>query len=110
MNLFDRICAALAMILGVVLLVLGIVGLFTGCKANFTLPPILGVLPALVGWGIAKSVWVAWSVGRKPAEPLVIPIPRLSPDADRPWDWTKSDNKEGRSDRASDDNADNGRL
>ncbi len=110
MNLFDRICAVLAMILGVVLLALGIVGIFIGCKASFTLPPILGALPALVGWGIAKSVWVAWSVGRKPVEPLVIPIPRPSPDAARPWDWTGSSSDEGRSDQASDDHADNGRV
>ena len=110
MNLFDRICAVLAMILGVVLLVLGIVGLFIGCKASFTLPPILGVLPALVGWGIAKSVWVAWSVTRKPVEALGIPISRPSPDAARPWERTGSSNDEGRSDQASDDHADNGRV
>ena len=64
MNLFDRVCAVPAMILGAVFLILGILGLFTGCKAHFTLPPILGVLPAVVGWGIVKSVWVAWKVRR----------------------------------------------
>ena len=35
-------------------------GLFMGCKAHFTLPPIAGVLPALVGWGIVKPIVVAW--------------------------------------------------
>jgi len=31
-----------------------------GCKAHFTLPPILGALPALAGWGIVKPIIVAW--------------------------------------------------
>lgn len=70
MNTFDRICAASAGVLGVLLLLLGIIGLFAGCKAQFTLPPVLGVLPALVGWGILKAVKVAWNAppgdGRKP--------------------------------------------
>ena len=60
MNLFDKICAVVAFIIGVVLIPLGVVGLFTGCRANFTLPPILGVLPALAGWGIVKPIVVAW--------------------------------------------------
>jgi len=59
-NIFDKICAVLAFLLGGTLLVLGALGLFTGCKAHFTLPPILGVLPALVGWGIIKPIIVAW--------------------------------------------------
>jgi hypothetical protein len=60
LNAFDRICAALAFVLAVVLIVLGAIGLFVGCQANFTLPPILGVLPLLPGWGILKCVIVAW--------------------------------------------------
>ena len=60
MNIFDKICACLAFVLGALFIVLGVPGLFTGCKANFTLPPILGVVPALVGWGIIKSIIVAW--------------------------------------------------
>lgn len=60
MNLFDKLCAVLAALLGIALFLLGAIGLFTGCKANFTLPPILGVVPALVGWGILRSVWLAW--------------------------------------------------
>jgi hypothetical protein len=73
MNLFDRICAVPAVILGAILLVLGILGLFTGCKANFTLPPVVGVLPAVVGWGIIRSVWVAWKV-RKNGEESGFPV------------------------------------
>jgi hypothetical protein len=64
MSGFDRICAAIAFALGIVLLILGVVGLFVGCSANFSLPPILGALPALVGWGIVKSVRVAWRIRR----------------------------------------------
>lgn len=57
---FDKFCAVLATILAVPLLILGIIGLFIGCSANFTLPPILGVIPALVGWGIVRGIVVAW--------------------------------------------------
>ena len=70
-NIFDKICAVLAFVLGGTLLVLGMLGLFTGCKAHFTLPPVLGVLPALVGWGIIKPIIVAW---RSPAKARVAPM------------------------------------
>jgi hypothetical protein len=60
MNGFDKVCAVVAFVLGAILIVLGVVGLFTGCKAHFTLPPILGAIPAFAGWGIVKSVMVAW--------------------------------------------------
>jgi hypothetical protein len=65
MNLFDKICAVLAFIIGAIFLPLGVVGLFMGCKANFTLPPVLGFLPALVGWGIVKPIIVAWKTPKK---------------------------------------------
>lgn len=61
MNIFDKLCAALAFVLGVLLLVLGGIGLFVGCKANFSLPPVLGVIPAFVGWGIVRAVYFAWN-------------------------------------------------
>ena len=61
MNVFDKICAVLAIILGGLFMILGGLGLFTGCKAHFTLPPILGGLPLLVGWGIIKAIVVAWN-------------------------------------------------
>ena len=60
MNLFDKICAVLAFIVGAIFLPLGVIGLFTGCNAHFTLPPIFGFLPALLGWGIVKPIIVAW--------------------------------------------------
>ncbi len=60
MSTFDKVCAVLAFILAVALVVLGVIGLFTGCRAHFSLPPVLGILPALVGWGIIKPVLVAW--------------------------------------------------
>jgi hypothetical protein len=67
---FDRFCAVIAFALGIVLLILGGFGLFVGCNANFTLPPILGAVPALVGWGIVKSVRVAWRIRRGYAPPF----------------------------------------
>ena len=70
MSIFDKICAVAACLLGVALLILGVFGLFAGCKAHFTLPPILGALPAFVGWGIVRAVWVAWNV-RRPQKPTM---------------------------------------
>lgn len=63
MNLFDKICAVMAIILGGVFVLLGGLGVFMGCKAHFTLPPILGGIPLLVGWGIIKAILVAWHAG-----------------------------------------------
>lgn len=71
MNLFDKICAVLAFGLGAVLLALGVIGTFTGCKAHFTLPPILGALPAIAGWGILKPIIVAWKSPSKNAIPRI---------------------------------------
>jgi hypothetical protein len=65
MNAFDKVCAAVAFLLGVLLLMLGIVGLFAGSRASFTLPPILGGIPSLIGWGIIRSVMVAWKCPRR---------------------------------------------
>ena len=61
MNTFDKLCAALAFALGLVFLVLGAFGLFMGCRVNFTLPPVLGAIPAFVGWGIVRAVYCAWT-------------------------------------------------
>ena len=61
MNAFDKLCGALAFVLGLVFVVLGVLGLFIGCQANFTLPPIAGVLPAFIGWGIVRAVYLAWN-------------------------------------------------
>jgi hypothetical protein len=64
MNAFDKLCGAAAFVLGLALLVLGAIGLFTGCRANFTLPPVAGVIPAFVGWGIVRAVYLAWRAPR----------------------------------------------
>jgi hypothetical protein len=72
MNAFDKLCGAAAFVLGLVFLVLGAIGLFAGCRANFTLPPVAGVIPAFVGWGIVRAVYLAWRAPRlsaRPAEP-----------------------------------------
>jgi hypothetical protein len=60
MNAFDKFCAGLAFLLGCVFVILGLIGLFVGCRAYFTLPAILGGIPALVGWGMVRAVVVAW--------------------------------------------------
>lgn len=61
MNAFDKLCAAFGFALGVIFLILGVMGLFIGCRANFTLPPLLGILPAFAGWGIVRAVYFAWN-------------------------------------------------
>ena len=60
MTLFDKICAVPALIFSVILLLLGGIGFFLGSSANFSLPPILGCLPFFIGWGIFRSVLIAW--------------------------------------------------
>jgi len=69
MNIFDKICGVLAFLLGAIFLLLGVIGLFAGCKAHFTLPPVVGVLPAFVGWGIVRCVYIAWTKSRPSASP-----------------------------------------
>ena len=64
MNVFDKVCGVLAFCLGVVFLILGVLGVFVGCKAHFTLPPLLGILPAFIGWGIVRPIYVAWNTPR----------------------------------------------
>jgi len=66
MNMFDKTCAVLAFILGVIFIPLGVVGLFTGCRAHFSLPPVLGGLPALAGWGMVKTIMIAWKSTKPP--------------------------------------------
>src|SRR5262245_3440379 len=68
MNAFDKLCALFAFLLGLVFIVLGVLGLIMGCRAYFTLPPVLGVLPAFVGWGIVRTVYFAWTPPTPPPE------------------------------------------
>jgi hypothetical protein len=65
MTVFDRLCAVLAFILGCILILLGGFGVFLGCKANFFLPPILGIAPLFVGIGIVRPIIIAWRVPAK---------------------------------------------
>ena len=60
MGVFDKICAVLAIPVGVVFLVLGTVGFFAGSSAQFTLPPILGGLPFLLGWAMSVTLIRFW--------------------------------------------------
>ncbi len=60
MTVFDKICACLAIPIGAIFMLLGVVGLFTGARAHFTLPPILGVLPFFLGWAMCVSLLKYW--------------------------------------------------
>ena len=61
MTLFDKFCAILSIPIGVAFLVLGGIGLFAGANANFTLPPVLGFLPFLLGWTMCVTTIRYWS-------------------------------------------------
>lgn len=74
MNLFDKCCAVLAFMLGAVFMLLGAFGLIFGSNAHFTLPPILGGLPLLFGWGMVRPIYVAW----KATPPDESPSPFIS--------------------------------
>ncbi len=62
MTPFDKICAALSIAVGVVLMILGVFGSFLGAKAHFTLPPILGALPFSLGWGMCVPLIKYWKM------------------------------------------------
>jgi hypothetical protein len=61
LNTFDMICAAIAFIVGIASIVLGCLGLVFGCYFHFQLPPVVGIAPAFVAWGIVRAIYVAWA-------------------------------------------------
>ncbi len=69
MNIFDKMCAVPAILLGVVFMFLGALGLFKGCNAHFALPPVLGVVPFFVGWGMCVSLVKSWNINSQKAPP-----------------------------------------
>jgi len=95
MNGFDRFCAVLAGLLAAVLMLMlmGVIGLFAGSSAHFSLPPVLGVLPAFVGWGIIRSIMLAWNVDSKGSQPT---LPPSSPSGSPPVfsDWASGDDND----------------
>jgi hypothetical protein len=93
LSAFDRFCMFLAFLLAVPLLVFGTVGIITGFYVRLSLPPILGVLPALAAWGTLRAILVALRVARSdpPAAPFDLgslpsiyrdPVPRTISDID----------------------------
>ena len=62
MRTFDKVCSVLSIPIGIIFMILGAVGLFTGAKAHFSLPPILGGLPFFLGWGMSIP-WIRdWKI------------------------------------------------
>ncbi len=73
MNKFDKICAVVAIPIGVVFMVLGFIGLFAGSSANFTLPPVLGFLPFLLGWAMCVTLIKFWiSSNNTPSSEVIL--------------------------------------
>jgi hypothetical protein len=66
LNAFDKFCAAIAFVMGLLLLVMGAFGVFFGCYAYIKSPPVLGAFPAFAGWGIIRAVYVAWKMTNRP--------------------------------------------
>jgi hypothetical protein len=75
---FDKVCAVLAAIFGIGLIVTGILRLVAAVSAPFTLPPILGLLRAVCGYGILRCVHIAFRSGRR------LPIAIHPPEATAP--------------------------
>ena len=78
MSIFEKMCAALAILLGIVFLILGVFGLFLGAKAHFTLPPILGALPFFIGYGICIPLIRYWKMSND--------LPMENSDTDSHWE------------------------
>lgn len=68
MNKFDKVCAVLAIPIGGVFMILGIIGLFAGSSANFSLPPIIGVLPFFLGWAMCVTIIKFWKASDKSSD------------------------------------------
>jgi hypothetical protein len=65
MKQFDKICAVLAIPLGLSFMVLGVVGLFAGSNFNFSLPPVIGALPFFAGWAMCVTLVRCWNITTK---------------------------------------------
>lgn len=70
LNAFDRLCVIVAFPVGIGFLFVGLPGCFMGANLNLTLPPVLGGLVFLAGWGILKAIIVAWQVTREDEEQI----------------------------------------
>ena len=65
MTTFDKVCSALSIPVGIIFMILGAVGLFTGAKAHFSLPPVLGGLPFFLGWGMSIPLIRYWKISNR---------------------------------------------
>lgn len=89
---FGRFCAVAAMLLGIAFLIFGTIGTFAGVRLSLELPPVLGALVAVIGWGIVRSVIIAWQAQapgkRMPPVPKIYrdPIPPSAEPIDREID------------------------
>ena len=79
MSVFDKSCSLLAVLLGGVLVLAGAFGAFFGISLSFSLPPLLGLLPLLFGWGIYRMFRVSWQADRvtRQAQARPKPIPSI---------------------------------
>jgi hypothetical protein len=74
MNLFDKICACVAIPIGMIFLILGIIGFFAGSQAHFTLPPILGGLPFFLGWAMSITLIKFWRQSSKSSQDDIVDV------------------------------------
>jgi hypothetical protein len=68
MNVFEKLCMIVTIPVGALLMGLGVLGLFAGCNAHFTLPPILGFAPFLLGFAMCVCLVRYWKLGNERAK------------------------------------------
>jgi hypothetical protein len=68
MNAFDKFCAIFSFLIGLIFILFGVLGAFAGVRLWITLPPILGIFPAIVGWGTVRAIYFAWNAPKGPTE------------------------------------------
>lgn len=81
----SKIAAVFAIIPGFILGIFGVIGLFTGCRAHFILPPILGGLIILPAWAMTIVLIRYWSLSNKIESGRVFICPRCSESHELPF-------------------------
>jgi len=96
---FDKLSAALAALLGGVFIVFGIMGIILPVRFWVSLPPVVSTVWFFVGWGIVRSVYLAWNLKpnrkktRKKISPEISSPPSFAaePESDPDFSSTQSE-------------------
>jgi hypothetical protein len=58
----EKVCAIITIPLGVLLLIQGAIGVFFGASFHYSLPPVLGFIPAIIGGNMCISIVRYWKL------------------------------------------------